>query len=105
MNKNKCYNSGKIGGLPYLVAYKKFHEADVKIFLMDLQPVNPMKSGIKYCRPWWMHMIVDIILLLHCKFVYMQSDLEESKGARIEWRIAKLFGKTILFDKKEEEHA
>lgn len=104
MTKTKCYNSGKIGGLPYLVAYKKFQKADEDIFLMDMNPINPMKSGLKYSRPWWMHMIVDVCLLLRCQCVYVQTDWKESRGARIEMKLAKLFGKTILFEQEKEEY-
>lgn len=96
--KHKCYNSGKIGGIPYLQAYKKFQVADEKIFLMDMIPVNPMKSKLKPNRPWILHMLLDVYMLLGCKYVYMQSDWKESRGARIEMRMAKLARKIIIIE-------
>ena len=38
----KCYNSGKIGGLSYLQAYKNFENADQEIAAMGFTPVNPI---------------------------------------------------------------
>lgn len=102
----KCYNSGKIGGLPYLEAYKNFEDADTEIAAMGMEPVNPIILGLKPSRPWWMHMVADIWMLLHCKHIYMQRNWQSSRGARIEFRVARWMGIGVWFqDNPGEEKA
>lgn len=97
----RCYNAGKISGLNYLGALAKFEKYDKIIFENTfMHPINPMLYGLKPCRPWLMHMIYDITLLLRCRAVFFQPDWVESRGARIEHRIAVLFGKEIFHYKK-----
>lgn len=88
--KQKCYNSGKIGGLNYLVAYDHSHKADGEIEAMGFTPVNPIKQGLKPSAPYWAHMIADILLLARCRHIYMQRNWKESRGAKIEYKVAKL---------------
>lgn len=92
-NKNttqqKCYNSGKIGGLPYLVSFDNFRKADEEIQAMGFIPENPMTKGLKPSRPYWMHMVADILLLSRCRHIYLQRNWKDSRGARIEYKVAK----------------
>lgn len=99
--KKRCYNSGKIGGLSYLTYYNNFQEADRAIERMGLIPVNPVNNGLKPSRPWICHMIVDILLMATCRSVYFQSNWRLSRGARIEYRLAKLTGMVIWFAENE----
>lgn len=94
---NKCYNSGKISGLNFMESYNNFKEADREIAKMGLIPVNPIIRGLKPSRPYLMRMIYDLFLLLQCSHIYMQSNWEQSRGARIEFRFARLLGKQIWF--------
>ena len=93
----KCYNYGKIGGLPYLKAYKNFEKADREISGMGFTPVNPIVLGLKPSRPYWMHMVWDILLLSCCGHIYFQKDWKTSRGARIEFRVAKFLGIQMWF--------
>lgn len=93
----KCYNSGKIGGLSYLQAYKNFENADQEISAMGFTPVNPIILGLKPSRPYWMHMVWDILLLSRCGHIYLQQNWKSSRGARIEFRVAKFLGIQIWF--------
>lgn len=94
--KTKCYNAGKISGLPYLEAFQKFAKTDKIIRdVLGYEPINPMIKGLAPDNPWWAHMLCDLVLMLGCKAVYFQPDWEESKGARIEMRVARLFRKDI----------
>lgn len=94
----RCYNSGKISGLTYLTAVKNFEESDKVIREMNLIPVSPIEKGLKPSRPYWLHIIWDLCLLLTCKNIYFQRNWEESKGARIEYRAAKLLGMDMWFE-------
>lgn len=98
-HKLKCYNSGKIGGLSLPVAAKKFEQADKEIRAIGCDPVNPLNNGLQFSDPWIMHMVLDVYNMLLCPVVYFQRDWRESRGARIEYKIAKFFGKEMIFQK------
>ena len=87
--RQKCYNSGKIGGISYIVAYGNFKKADAEITCMGFTPVNPIIRGLKPSAPDWAHMIVDILLLARCRHIYLQRNWKDSRGARIEHKVAR----------------
>lgn len=95
--KIRCYNSGKISGLPYLVAHKNFSAADREIEELGFRPINPLLKGINPSRPWILHMIADICIMATCRHIYLQRNWEESKGAQIECKIARFLGMQIWF--------
>lgn len=99
--QKRCYNSGKIGGLNYLTALRQFEVADCAIRRVGLIPVNPLNNGLKPNRPWICHMIVDILLMATCRSVYFQSNWRTSRGARIEYRLAKITGMVIWMEENE----
>ena len=99
--KQRCYNSGKIGGLNYLIVHKNFEEADRAIEKMGLIPINPFNRILKPSRPWILHMVVDILLMATCRSVYFQANWRTSKGARIEHRLAVLTG-MMIWDEENE---
>ena len=95
--RKKCYNSGKISGLPYLVAYNNFLAADKQIESRGYQPVNPMKEQwVTPEAPWLVHMIVDVWKMLWCKAVYFQKNWVDSRGARIEFYLALNLNKEMI---------
>lgn len=96
----KCYNSGKISGLPYLTAYNNFSTADKEIRSMGFDPVNPMgERWLKPSAPWAAHMAVDLWKMLWCDAVYFQRNWEDSRGARIEFYVAMTLGKEMIMQK------
>lgn len=97
---NRCYNSGPISSLSYLTAVNNFRKADVVILeRFGMHPVNPMEvtCGLNPSAPWCLHMLKDILLLLSCRFVYFQEGWANSRGAKLEYRIAKILHKDMLF--------
>lgn len=96
----KCYNSGKITGLPYLVAYGNFQSADKEIELRGYQSVNPMrKTWPRQSAPWWLHMVVDLWKMLWCDTVFFQRNWSDSRGAQIEFQVALALNKEIIYQK------
>ena len=87
----KCYNSGKIGGLSYLQAYKNFENADQEIAAMGFTPVNPIILGLKPSRPYWMHMCgtfccFPVAVTSTCSRTGSQAvEQESSSGWRNSW--------------------
>lgn len=100
----RCYNSGPISSLRYLTALANFRRAD-RVIACDLgmTPVNPMEVtwGIRPSAPWWMHMVKDILLLATCRTVYFQNGWRGSRGARVEYRVARLLGKEMVFAEEQ----
>lgn len=98
--KKKCYNSGKITGLPYITAYHNFLDADWEIESRGYKPVNPMKEQwLKPSAPWIFHMIVDLWHLFWCDAVFFQRNWSESRGARIEFQLALQLEKELIYQK------
>ena len=95
--KKKCYNSGKISGLPYLVAYNNFLAVDRRIEELGFESVNPMKEKwLKPSAPWILHMIVDVWKMLWCNTVYFQKNWTDSRGAQVEFYVALNLNKNMI---------
>lgn len=98
--KKKCYNSGKITGLPDLVAYNNFLAADKEIESLGYIPVNPLaERWLSPKAPWLLHMIVDVWHMLWCRAVYFQKNWEDSRGARVEFQLALMLDKELIYQK------
>lgn len=94
--KKKVFVSGKVSGLVYLEACRLFYDASKKIIRMNMTPVLP----IELCRShwgWWRCMVVCLWNLLWCDCFSQLDNWEDSKGARIEYRVAKILGKKFIY--------
>ena len=91
----RIYISGKISGLPIEQATYNFAESAKICEREGKKPINPMtfKHPLRF---WIGYMVIDIIMLLTCSEIYLQSDWFESKGARIECKVAKFFRKKLI---------
>ena len=94
----KVYISGKITGYDIDVAKSKFNESEELLRLKGFTPVNPFKlSETHPDKTWKDYMIDDIRGLFDCDAIYMNSDWGQSKGARIEYQIAKELNLKVMF--------
>lgn len=94
----QMYISGKITGLPYDEAFKKFERAEKDVEALGYIAVNPMKLCPN--NPDWTWedcMAVDLAALLKCKGIYMLHDWGSSKGARCEHGLSQNLGISIVF--------
>ncbi len=98
------YISGQITGLDINEAINNFERSESIISNIGMNPVNPMKNGIPIESEWHEHMGMDIKMLLECDAILMQSNWNESKGARIERSIAKEFNMIIFYESEIEYH-
>lgn len=93
--RTKVFISGKVSGLPYLVAYGNFANAERTLAAMWYEVVNPMKI----CKEHWSWarcMIKCLWAIYFCDKIYQLPNWQESRGARIEYKWAKLLRKRIL---------
>ena len=102
--RKRIYISGKITGLDLKDARDNFYDAAFTLWWNGYNPVNPMRETYFFNRigklPWCVYMFFDIILLLQCRGIYMQSNWRESRGARIEYRIAKFLNYESIFEER-----
>ena len=94
MNKS-VYISGKISGLPIVLAKSNFGRIEKKLLKLGYKPVNPFELPFK-CNNWYFRMAICLIALTFCKYVYFMRNWEDSRGARIEYKWAKFLGKEII---------
>lgn len=96
--KRNIYISGKISGLRKFEYRYNFILCEKEIKRLGLKPINPIRFKLNRIphTPWLLHLIIDICILLTCEGIYMQRNWENSKGARIEYIIAKILNLTII---------
>ena len=95
---NKIFISGRITGDPNCV--EKFYQAEKRL-KSSYDVVNPCYLqfwGLPLvCYSWRTCMMVCLWNLVKCSTVYMLEDWKESRGARIEHKVAKLFRKKMIY--------
>lgn len=96
----KVYISGKITGLALEEAFIMFENAEEHLLRTGTakEVVNPMKL-VPYnpTLTWEDYMAEDIKHLLKCDAIYMLTNWGNSRGARVEYNIAKELGLQIMF--------
>lgn len=99
----KIYIAGKITGLVYEDALRAFAEAELLLTSLGHEPVNPMKEngldGDGNQHAWAEYMKRAIPHLLKCDGIYLLHNWAGSKGATLEYHIAKELGYKIMFAK------
>jgi hypothetical protein len=92
------YIAGKITGLDYQEAFDKFERAENDLIAQGYEPINPMKKVLEQeGKTWAEYMCEDMPHLFSCEAIYLLPDWYDSKGARIEFAVARELGLTILF--------
>jgi hypothetical protein len=90
------YIAGKVTGEPYIPCWNKFAKIENKLVELQYNVINPMKL----CNPhWcWVRAMCKCIfnLVFRADAVLLLYDWQESKGARLEKRIAEKFKKIII---------
>ena len=95
LKQNKVYISGKITGREK-EAEKEFAEAEKKLTAAGLTPVNPFSFNKDHDQTWESYMRVCIIELCKCNTIYMLPNWKDSRGARLEYKLAKKLGLHVL---------
>lgn len=87
----KVYLSGKISGRE-AEARNQFTEAQRLLDDTGFHTVNPFSNGVKVDDTWERHLAVDITDLLECDAVCQLPGWRDSRGARLEYEVARLNG-------------
>lgn len=95
--KTKIYISGPISGANE-TAERRFNDWEVILSNSKQEAVNPFKLNHDHDKSWLNYMRVDIKALVDCHAIYMLEGWEASKGACIEFEIAKTLGMDLYFE-------
>lgn len=100
----KMYISGKITGTPRHEAMVKFEKAEKIAAEMGYTPVNPLKIVPDYIHQmsdhesaWRLAMKVCLSAQMECDATLFLYDYQESRGARIELKVADELRHTCYF--------
>ncbi len=96
----KVYLSGKRTGLDEKACKEKFRIDEAHFVRLGYEVVNPTKLTGNDGETWRECMCECIEELLYCDVIYMQPDWGESKGARLEYALARELDLKILFGSK-----
>lgn len=95
------YISGKITGNPNFK--RDFEKVELFLQSQHKQVINPVKIIMEqkdYLRLTWKQcMSVDVAKLILCDEIFMMKNWRRSPGARIERKIARLFGIKVIYEK------
>jgi len=88
---NKIFISGKVTGESYLTAYKKFADMQKRLLSERWVVINPMEL----CKPSWSWLRCMIVccyqIIFKADAVLFLSDWQNSKGAKLERKVAVFF--------------
>ena len=92
----KTYIAGPMTGLPGL-NYPAFHAAALCLRASGFEVLNPAENPVPPCGGTWLgYMRLGLAQLVQCDQVAMLPGWHRSRGARIEWLVAKLLGLRVV---------
>ena len=95
--ESKIYLSGKITGIEN-EAYNLFYKLEKELSLKGYIVVNPMRINHDHDKSWESYMKACIKSLCDCNAIYMLSNWQKSRGAKIEWELAYTLRLQILYE-------
>ena len=94
----KVYIAGKITGEDYEIVKAKFDAVESDLREAGFKPINPFKiAPFNPTKTWSDYMKVCIKELVDCERVVFLPDAFTSKGAKLEYEIARKLGIEIKY--------
>ena len=90
--KKKIYIAGKVTGLPQDEVSIKFANAENDLEQKGFNPVNPIHVVCNVNATWQEAMKKCIAALMDCDAVFVLPDALQSKGAKLELKLARKMG-------------
>lgn len=87
MNKGKIYIAGKVTGLNYREAFTQFKKIEKELIAQGYEIVNPLET-VSSDSSWEDAMKICIRELTSCHGIYLLPNWYQSRGAKLEARIA-----------------
>ena len=99
IRRNRVYIAGKVTGLSRITVYYNFEEEEKLLINSGYNILNPVKK----CKSNWSYfrcMVVCIFyLIFYCNKISLLSNWQDSKGAKIEYKIAKFLNYDVINNK------
>lgn len=92
--KPRLYVAGPMSGLPEL-NFPAFHQAAAALRARGFEVVNPAEINVDPTAGWLACMRADIAQLITCDGLAMLSGWEKSRGAKVEYELARGLGLTV----------
>jgi hypothetical protein len=97
MESKIVYLSGRITGIES-EANILFNKAEKELSSKGYKVVNPMLISHDHDKSWESYMKACIKSLCDCSAIYMLSNWQKSRGAKIEWQLACDLGLKVIFE-------
>ena len=94
----KIYISGPISGHNPDIVRVRFATAMKAFENGPFEPVSPLENGLPDTATYDEHMLRDLEMLSECSAIYMLKGWRYSRGARLEFKIAKNLGFKIIYE-------
>ena len=92
----RVYISGSITKDPEYRSH--FIAAENKLRAMGMKVFNPAKFDADPNKTWEDYMRNDITQLMRCRAIYLLKGWRQSRGAKLEYKIAKQLGYMVIFE-------
>ena len=107
MKRDKIYISGKISGLDFDEACRRFEEAEKHLQKLGYRTSNPTKMTLCVWLAQHGHYRLCLWILLlwlsaTCQCIYLLDGWHTSDGARAERAVARVMGLTALYEQKRK---
>ena len=96
----KIYISGKITCMVD-EARILFDKAEIKLKEMGFHPINPMNLPDNHDKKWTSYLKVCIKAMCDCDSIYMLENWRMSKGAGLEYFLAKKLNMDIIYESQK----
>lgn len=93
----RIYISGPMTGRPEF-NYPAFHAVAAELRAVGHHVENPAENHEPECKSWSGYMRLALAQLVFCEAIYMLRGWERSKGARIEFDLAKALNIELMFE-------
>lgn len=108
MKRDKVYISGKISGLDFDEACRRFGEAEKHLQKLGFRTSNPTKMALCVWLAQHGHYRLCLLLQLawlciSCQCIYLLDGWHTSDGARAERAISRIFGLTALYEQTKRK--
>lgn len=94
----KVYISGPMTGLPGF-NYPAFHEASTRLRAMGYEVENPANNAQQ--DAWIDYMRIAVAQLAGCDAVYLLPGWSESRGAQVEYQLARGLGLWVMYPPRQ----
>ena len=108
MSKDIVYISGPISSRDIAEARAHFAKAEQHLKKLGCKTVNPLR--LRLCVWLAQHghyrtcLLLELIWLAYrCNCIYMLVGSKDSPGSRAEFTLAKALGKTVMYERRNEE--